>query len=83
MFGRGVIRLGTSINGMLVPKKAIFERGALTSVWVLDASGIARMRLVKPGKVVGDAVEILSGLSDGERIIVGDVERISEGAKVE
>jgi RND family efflux transporter MFP subunit len=83
MFGRGAISLGTSVNGMLVPKKAIFERGALTSVWVVDKDGIARMRLIKAGKVVGDNVEILSGLSESERIIVGGVERVSEGAKVE
>lgn len=83
MFGRGAISLGTSINGMLVPKKAVFERGALTSVWVVDKDGIARMRLVKAGKVVGNNIEILSGLSENERIIVGGVERVSEGAKVE
>jgi multidrug efflux system membrane fusion protein len=83
MFGRGAISLGTSINGMLVPKKAVFERGAMTSVWVTDKDGVARMRLVKAGKIVGDNIEILSGLSENERIIVGGVERVSEGAKVE
>jgi multidrug efflux system membrane fusion protein len=83
MFGRGAISLGTSANGMLVPKKAIFERGAMTSVWVVDKDGIARMRLVKAGKLVGDNVEILSGLSENERIIVGGIERVNEGAKVE
>jgi RND family efflux transporter MFP subunit len=83
MFGRGAISLGTNVNGMLVPKKAIGERGALTSVWVIDKDAIARMRLVKAGKTVGDKVEILSGLSDGERIVVGGAEKVSEGSKVE
>ena len=69
---------------MLVARKAVVERGALTSVWIVDKENIARMRLVKVGKTVGDRVEILSGLSDGERIVVvGGVEKVSEGAKVE
>ena len=83
MFGRGVISLGTSVNGMLLPKKAVVERGALTSVWVVDKDAIAHMRLVKTGKTVGDKMEILSGLSDGERVVVGGAEKVSEGSKVE
>jgi RND family efflux transporter MFP subunit len=83
MFGRGAISLGTNVNGMLVSKKAIVERGALSSVWVIEKDAIVRMRLVKAGKTVGDRVEILSGLSDGERIIVGGAEKVSEGSKVE
>jgi multidrug efflux pump subunit AcrA (membrane-fusion protein) len=41
------------------------------------------MRLVKTGRTVGDRVEILSGLSDGERIVVGGAEKVSEGSRVE
>ena len=83
MFGRGALRLGTSSKGMLVPTKAIVERGALTSVWVVDKDKLIRMRLVKTGKTSGDKVEILSGLSDNERIIVTGGDKASEGSKVE
>jgi RND family efflux transporter MFP subunit len=83
MFGRGVLSLGTSVKGMLVPKTSVVERGALTSVWVVEKDSIARMRLVKAGKTIGDWVELLSGLSDGERIVAGGVDKVSEGSKVE
>ena len=83
MFGRGALAMETSVKGLFVSSKAIVERGALTSVWVLDKNNVAGMRLVKPGKVVGDRIEILSGLSDGERVVVGGVEKISDGVKVE
>ncbi len=83
MFGRGVISLGNAANVMLAMKNALVERGALTSVWVVDSANIARMRLVKAGKTVGDRVEILSGLSDGERVVVSGVEKLSEGSKIE
>ena len=82
MFGRGTISLNSTVRGMLVARKAIVEHGALTSAWVVDKEMIARMRLVKTGKAVGDRVEILSGLSDGERVVVSGSEKINEGVKV-
>jgi len=82
MFGRGTISLGSSVNGMLVTRKAIVEHGALTSVWTVDRESIARMRLVKVGKTIGDRVEVLSGLSDGEQVVVNGAEKVSEGSKV-
>ena len=83
MFGRASLTLGTSVNGLLLARKAVVERGALTSVWTLGTDNIARMRLVKTGKTVGDKVEILSGLSDGERVVVSGAEKVTEGSKVE
>jgi RND family efflux transporter MFP subunit len=83
MFGRGAISLGSRVSGMTLPRSAIIERGALTSVWVLDRENVARMRLVKTGRLLGDRLEILAGLSDGERIVTGGAEKVSEGAKVE
>ncbi len=83
MFGRAAISLGNKVNSILVPKVAVFERGALTSVWVAGKDNIIRMRLVKVGRSVADRVVILSGLSDGERVVIGGLERIQEGVKVE
>ena len=83
MFGRGAITLENTVKGMVVPRKAIIDRGALTFVWVVDKDNVARMRIIKPGKVVADKIEILSGLTDGERIIVGGTEKVSEGIGVE
>lgn len=83
MFGRGAIMLGSSVNGLVVAKNAVIERGNLTSVWVVDSQNIARMRLVKVGKTIGDRVEILSGLSAGERVVVSGAGKVSEGVKVE
>ena len=72
MFGRAQLILGERF-AMFVPKNAVHERGQLTYVFVM-ADSRAQMRLVKTGKNYLDAVEILSGLQSGERVIMaGDV----------
>ncbi|NTW98872.1 MAG: efflux RND transporter periplasmic adaptor subunit [Geobacteraceae bacterium] len=83
MFGRGAVSLGTTTNGITVPKKAVIDHGALTSVWTLDKGNIARMRIVRVGRQSGERVEILSGLSDGDRVVVSGAEKVTEGARVE
>jgi len=83
MFGRAAVSLGTTVNGITVPKKAVVDRGALTFVWALGTDNIARMRIVKVGRSAGERVEILSGLSEGDRVAVAGVEKVTEGARVE
>jgi len=83
LFGRGTIPLGTSAKGITIPKAALVERGALLSIWVVDKNNIAQLRLVKTGKNYGKLTEVLSGLSEGERVAVSGIEKITEGAKVE
>jgi RND family efflux transporter MFP subunit len=81
-YGRALFPVGTR-TGLSVPKSSLVTRGALTSVWVVGKDNVARMRLVKAGQALGDRVEILSGLSEGERVVVTGVEKVSDGAKVE
>lgn len=83
MFGRGVIDSGITTTMIALPKKAVMERGALTSIWVLGQDNLAHLRLVKTGKTMGDQVEILSGLTEGERVVTDGVLKITEGARVE
>lgn len=70
-------------QALTVPGKAIVERGQLVGVFVVDTHGVARLRLVKTGKPAGDRVEILSGLSEGERIVVDGVNKVSDGSRVQ
>ena len=81
-FGRVYLPMG-SRRGMTVPKSAVVEQGALSSVWVVGKDSIARMRLVRAGRIIGDRVEVLSGISPGERIIVSGAQKVVDGAKVE
>jgi RND family efflux transporter MFP subunit len=82
IFGRAYFP-GGSRQGVLVPKSAVVERGALTSLWVVGKDNFVRMRLVKAGRPVSGRVEILAGLSAGERVAVNGLDKVVDGAKVE
>jgi RND family efflux transporter MFP subunit len=82
IFGRAYLPAG-SRRGITVPRAALKENGVLTSVWVVGKDNIARMRLVRTGRESAGQIEILSGLSSGERIAVSGVERVSDGARIE
>ncbi len=71
-----------SRQGITVPATAIAHRGELTSMYVVDDGGIARMRLITLGEPQGDRVEVLSGLDHGERIIPRDIGNIRDGMRI-
>jgi multidrug efflux system membrane fusion protein len=58
---------GTSAR-LLVPAAAIVRRAELSGVYVVDAKGVPLLRQVRLGRAVGENVEVLSGVSAGERV---------------
>ena len=70
-------------QAILIPQKAVTQRGQLTGVFVVDVAGVARLRLIKTGKSYGENVEALTGLSDGERVVVDGVANVKDGVKVQ
>lgn len=65
-----------------VPQTAVAQQGQLAGVFVVDQSGVARLRLVKTGRVVGDRIELLSGLNDGEEIVSEGIASLRDGVRV-
>jgi multidrug efflux pump subunit AcrA (membrane-fusion protein) len=82
LFGRARFPAGER-QALLVPISALTERGQLTAVYVVDGQNIARLRLVTAGARHADRVEILSGLTAGERIVVEGAARVGDGSPVE
>ncbi|MGE5325397.1 MAG: efflux RND transporter periplasmic adaptor subunit, partial [Deltaproteobacteria bacterium] len=68
---------------LTMPQSALIERGELEGAFVVGADGTANYRLIKTGQSFGDRLEILSGLSDGERVATAGAARLSDGARVE
>ena len=58
------------------------ERGQLRSVFVVE-NGAAHTRLITAGERARNSVEVLSGLSDGEKVIAPVPTGLSDGGRVE
>ena len=65
-----------------IPASAVTDRGQLHSVFVVE-EGVAHTRLVTMGRRSGDAVEVLSGLSAGEKVVAPVPLGLQDGARVE
>jgi RND family efflux transporter MFP subunit len=61
---------GGTTPRLYVPAKAIVRRAEMTGVYVLDPNGRPVLRQVRLGRAVDDNVEILSGVTTGERVAV-------------
>jgi membrane fusion protein, multidrug efflux system len=81
VYGTAAFAVG-ELKALTVPRTAVVDRGQLEGVYVVNANGIAEYRLVKTGKILGERVEILSGLSDGEQVATSQHDRLSDGARV-
>lgn len=81
LFGRALFGCGER-KALALPATTVIERGQLQSVYVVDAQGIARLRVVTLGRNFGEQVEVLSGLEEGERVVVNPRNRELDGKKV-
>jgi multidrug efflux pump subunit AcrA (membrane-fusion protein) len=82
LFGRAWVPVGRR-QAIRVAREAVVERGQLQGVYVIGQENIARFRLVRTGAASQGAVEILSGLTGGELVVVAGTERVTDGARIE
>ena len=66
---------------IVIPRGAYVERGGLPGVYVLQ-EGQARFRMVHVGKSNGGQLEILSGLSGNETLVLGDLMDVHDGSPI-
>jgi RND family efflux transporter MFP subunit len=70
-------------SALLIPAAAIVTHGSIHGAWVLDNAGLASLRYVTLGAQHGDAVEVLSGMSTGETVVLSPADRELGGRKIE
>lgn len=69
------------VPAVSLPANAVQTTGSVGVVFVAHESTIER-RAVKLGASSGEGVTVLSGLSAGERIAIGDFAQMKDGAKI-
>jgi membrane fusion protein (multidrug efflux system) len=77
------VRLATDVrpDAVVVPEDAILPLSGADFVWIVS-EGTASRRQVELGVRIPGFVEVRSGVDAGEQVVVGGLERLSEGVPV-
>ena len=67
---------------MVVPRNAFVGSVSSNQIFVAE-NGVAKLKTVAAGRILGDKVEIISGLSDGETVIITGQINLQDGSKVD
>jgi hypothetical protein len=81
-FARGELVLERAVPTRVAPVSAVLSSSGVSRVFVVEGS-VARSRVVKTGRVLGDRMEIVSGVSDGESVVTSGHGKLAEGMAVE
>jgi multidrug efflux pump subunit AcrA (membrane-fusion protein) len=81
MYGQGHIQLAEHPNALVVPPAAVVRNTEGAFVYVLSGDNAQRTP-VKTGLEQPDAVEILSGVSEGQTVLTSSVYGLGEKAKL-
>ena len=68
-------------NAVLIPTTAIVYDESKSKVFTLEGN-TAREKLIKSGDTFGDLIEIIDGLSGGEKLVVVGQNNLADGIKV-
>ncbi len=83
MYGTAVFNFPKQAPSILVPRTSFVGSVSSNQVFVLDKAGNkASLRQVVAGRILGDNVEILSGLQEGEAVITSGQINLAEGTAV-
>jgi RND family efflux transporter MFP subunit len=76
-FGRVAMPVGET-SAIRVPASAVVQRGQMELVFIAT-DGRAQLRLIKTGERIGNEVEVVSGLSAGESVVVDGAAQLRDG----
>jgi RND family efflux transporter MFP subunit len=79
-FGRAIVP-ARQVRALTVPARALVRHGQLEAVFVVSDGG-ARMRLVRTGRSSGDRVELISGVREGEPVVIDAPDVLVDGQPV-
>lgn len=67
---------------MIVPRNAFVGSVSSNQIFVAE-NGIAKLKTVTAGRILGNKVEIINGLSEGETVIITGQINLQDGSKVD
>jgi RND family efflux transporter MFP subunit len=82
MYGTAVFRFGNQTRSLVVPRAAFAGSVSSNQVFVVGSDNVARIRKVIAGRIMGDKVQILEGVTEGETVITSGQINLVDGSKV-
>jgi multidrug efflux pump subunit AcrA (membrane-fusion protein) len=82
MYAEVTLNVKRTGNALVVPVQAVDRDGPQPVITVLNAQNRVEKRIVKTGVATANRVEILSGLHDGEQVIVANQSSFQPGELV-
>ena len=83
MFGRVTFVALAGNNAIWIPREALVGSLKQPEVYVVDASSRARLRAIVVGAEAGSYLEVLSGLRDGENVVVNGQNNLRDSVTVD
>ena len=83
MYAEAKLILKAQKDALTVPIQALERNSTGATVLVVDARGRVQKRQVKLGVEASDRVEVVAGIGDNDRVIVGNRSEFREGEKVQ
>jgi membrane fusion protein (multidrug efflux system) len=83
MYGTAHFEFPQQAPAIVIPRTAFVGSVSNRKVYVASADGKAQIREVIPGRILGERVEILSGLEEGETVITSGQINLADGMQVE
>ncbi|HQV35337.1 MAG TPA: efflux RND transporter periplasmic adaptor subunit [Flavobacterium sp.] len=82
MYGTATFATSQKQDLKVVPRNAFVGSVSSNQIFVVE-NGVAKLKKVTAGRILGDQVEIINGLSDGETVIVTGQINLQDGNAVE
>ena len=83
MYTETILSLHEKKNALTIPLEAVNRNGEEATVLAVDAENTVEERRVRLGLEDEKGVEVLSGLHDGERVILGNRNAFPNGQKIQ
>ncbi len=83
MFITARLLLGETVSRVIAPKAAVRRHPALDAFTVFVVEGDrARLRVIQVGEATGGDIEVVAGLREGEKVILSNLEKLSDGMPI-
>jgi RND family efflux transporter MFP subunit len=82
LYAEVILTLNKNLDALTVPLESVDREGDNARVYLVDTSGKVELRSVKLGMETATDVEVLSGLQEGEKVIISDRSGLTSGQDV-